>query len=74
MSVSYDHTARVWNLEKKECVHVLRGHEEKLYAVAFDGKRIATGSMDKMVRVWDPVSGYVATLISVFSWGVYLLK
>ena len=49
--------ARVWDLEKKECLHVLKGHAEKLYSVTFDGKVIATGSMDKTVRLWDPVNG-----------------
>jgi WD40 repeat protein len=47
----------VW--KKKVGLHVLKGHESKIYSVAFDGKRIVTGSMDKTVRVWDPASGYV---------------
>lgn len=59
VSVSYDTDARIWDLEKKECLHVLKDHTNKLFSVAFDGKRIVTGSMDKTVRIWDPATGYV---------------
>jgi F-box and WD-40 domain protein CDC4 len=59
VSGSFDHDARVWNLERKECVHVLKGHEDKIYVVAFDGKKILTGGLDG-ARVWDPVAGYAS--------------
>lgn len=62
VSVSYDSDARVWDLARKECLHILKGHTGNLYAVAFDGKKIVTGGMDKTVRVWDPLSGYVMYL------------
>lgn len=63
MSVSYDTDARVWDLETTRCLHVLTDHTEKVYAVAYDGKRIVTGSMDMTVRIWDPVSGYVLSRV-----------
>ena len=31
VTASYDHTLRVWNLVTGECVHVLRGHANKVY-------------------------------------------
>ncbi len=38
---------------------ILRGHEERVDALAFsgDGRRIATASWDRTVRVWDPATG-----------------
>jgi F-box and WD-40 domain protein CDC4 len=47
-------------LETKECLHVLKGHESQVYSVAFDGRRIVTGSLDKTARVWDLQSGYAS--------------
>lgn len=38
---------------------VLKGHTDPVYSVAFsaDGKRIATGSFDKSVKLWDASTG-----------------
>jgi F-box and WD-40 domain protein CDC4 len=38
----------------------LQGHFSQIYAIAFDGKRVVTGSLDTNVRIWDPTSGYVS--------------
>lgn len=58
VSARFDHDARVWNLERKKCVHVLKGHRDKIYVVAFDGK-ILTGGLGG-ARVWDPMAGYAS--------------
>ena len=43
------------------CIHVLRGHRERIWPVAFsrNGKRIASGSDDGTIRIWDAETGKV---------------
>lgn len=48
---------QIWNLETGECTQVLRGHYHQIYTVAFDGERVATGSIDSTVRVWSAETG-----------------
>ncbi len=43
-------------------VHTLRGHTKKVTGLAFhpDGQRLASGSLDATVRLWDLASGQEA--------------
>lgn len=41
------------------CLQTLEGHEDSILSIACsaDGQRLATGSMDKAVKIWDYVTG-----------------
>jgi dipeptidyl aminopeptidase/acylaminoacyl peptidase len=49
----------LWEAPPVQEVTTLRGHRGKVSAVTFspDGKRLASGSFDQSVRVWDRQSG-----------------
>ncbi|CDR43922.1 CYFA0S13e00606g1_1 [Cyberlindnera fabianii] len=59
VSGSYDHTVRVWDLKKRETVHVLTGHTDRIYSTVFDLKRnrCISASMDSTIKVWDLSTG-----------------
>jgi WD40 repeat protein len=52
-------SGQLWDVDTGECLQVFRGHFNQIYAVAFDGKIIASGGLDTTVRVWDALTGYV---------------
>lgn len=54
-SASFDHTVRLWDIERGMCVRTLTKHTEPVYSVGFspDGKYIASGSFDRSVYIWD---------------------
>ncbi|WVQ63305.1 uncharacterized protein L199_001457 [Kwoniella botswanensis] len=59
VSGSYDMTVRVWDIVKGTCIHVLTGHEAKVYSIVYDQyrNRCASGSMDNTVKIWDLATG-----------------
>ncbi|KAF2151974.1 serine/threonine kinase receptor associated protein-like protein [Myriangium duriaei CBS 260.36] len=51
---SADFTARVWDTFTGECVAQLpESHIVRAVGVSGDGRRVATGGMEKKVKVWD---------------------
>ncbi|KAK5658093.1 hypothetical protein OQA88_2649 [Cercophora sp. LCS_1] len=59
VSGSYDSTVRVWRISTGEQLHVLHGHNQKVYSVVLDHKRnrCISGSMDSLVKIWDLATG-----------------
>jgi F-box and WD-40 domain protein CDC4 len=52
----------MWNVDTGECLRIFRGHQQQIYSVAFDGLRVATGSLDSTVRLWDAETGYALVM------------
>lgn len=50
---------QIWSISRGVRLKTLTGHQSQIYAIAFDGINIATGSLDTSVRIWDAKSGYV---------------
>ncbi len=57
-------TTKDWKLKQ-----VLPGHDDVVASVAFrhDGKKLASGSFDKTVRVWDVASGKLERTLTMHS-------
>ena len=58
-SASYDDLAKIWSLETGKCLFTLTGHRSYIYSIAYspDAQFIATGSIDKHVKIWSAKDG-----------------
>ena len=64
MSGSGDRTTRIWDWQNIRCLHELRISESDQQdlgvtsvAISPDSRLVAAGSLDKVVRVWDALTG-----------------
>ena len=50
---------KIWDVQTGNELHLLEGHTGEVRCVAFspDGKRVATGGDDRLVKVWDAETG-----------------
>lgn len=51
---------QLWDLQSSRLAHTMQGHHHDcIYSVAFspDGKLLASGSYDRLIKLWDPSSG-----------------
>ncbi len=65
VTVSHDHTARIWDAGTGAVEHVLRAHEERVLQLAVEpsGLHVATASADGTIRIWKIANGeLLATL------------
>ena len=55
-----DTNLQIWSISRGVRLRTLTGHQSQIYAIAFDGINIATGSLDTSVRIWDAKTGYAS--------------
>jgi hypothetical protein len=49
-----DGIVRIWNWQKRQCIHKLKGHEGEVYSIAWaNNKTLASGSEDTTIRMWN---------------------
>jgi len=46
-------TIKIWNWHTGECISTLQGHTDGVISVHFDEQLLASGSMDKTVKIFD---------------------
>ncbi|CAD6976576.1 unnamed protein product [Tilletia controversa] len=71
---SYDRTARVWNLDTGEQLHVLRGHTRVVRCLQFDDCKLITGSMDRTLKIWNWRTGELMRTLEGHTEGILCLN
>lgn len=61
VTASQDHTARLWDMDKKAALRTLRGHASMVRFAVFSpsGQSVVSTSADQTARVWDTRSDLV---------------
>ena len=66
LSAGHDRVLRLWDLQKRKEVRVLKGHTASVRSVAFspDGKRAVSAGDDRSLRVFDLANGFAPAAFS----------
>jgi hypothetical protein len=58
-SCGYDRLIKLWDVEARKELRVLKDHSDSVYGIAFspDGKLLASAAADRAVKVWDVATG-----------------
>ena len=68
ISAGADHSVRIWNVETRDLIKVLNGHEDVVYyAEELLSGRIMSSSMDTILKLWQikPVPPYPITTLMI---------
>eukprot|EP00920_Eleutheroschizon_duboscqi_P036125 GHVT01087354.1.p1 GENE.GHVT01087354.1~~GHVT01087354.1.p1 ORF type:complete len:324 (-),score=32.72 GHVT01087354.1:1010-1981(-) len=65
LSGSWDHTVRLWDLNKGVTVRSFKGHTKDVNSVAFsaDNRQIVSGSRDKTIKLWNTLAECKYTVV-----------
>jgi len=69
----HDGTIKIWELQTLTLMRILKGHENKVEAIAFspDGKYLVSGSDDCTVKVWRVSTGECIQTLAEHTEGVW---
>ncbi len=65
---SMDHSIKVWDWRRGQCIRTLNGHTDGVVCLNFDSNVLASGGVDSTVKVWNLRTGTAFTLRGHSDW------